>query len=212
MKKKLAIVLLALAVAVAFAPASAYAVTKVKMTSYQDVLKAGNTVYVAGPGRGIYEVKVKNDVMKSKKWLVKTPASLWEGSQITGMKIKGNYLYYCELTDGTPLEVCRVNLKTKDQMDLAFLPFYGEYAIKGKKLYVSYKEEVGPDYKLKTKRKVMKLNGKSKKSTSVKVVTKFKKSNAKGYSVIYKEKNGYVKTYLKTPKGKYYLGKVELLE
>lgn len=211
MKKKLAIVLLALAVAVAFAPASAYAVIKVKMTSYEDAVKVGNTVYVASPGCGIYKVKVKNNVVKSKKWLIKPSGASWIGSEITAMKVKGSYLYYCELTDGTPIQVCRVNTKTKKKKCLAYLPYDGEYAIKDKKLYVNYKEEAAPDYiTLKSKREVMKLNGKSKKSTSAKVVTKFKKSNAKGYSVIYKEKNGYVKTYLKTPKGKFYLGKVRL--
>jgi hypothetical protein len=52
----------------------------------------------------------------------------------------------------------------------------------------------------------MKLNGKDKKKTSTKPVMKYSKSNAKGYSVVMKEKGRKVITYLKTPKGKFKLG------
>ena len=75
----------------------------------------------------------------------------------------------------------------------------------GKWIYYDYGDD-GFHAKLKK----MKLNGKSKKSTKVKPIMKSKNRNkaAKGYSVKMKYSNGYIKDYLKTPKGKYYLGKI----
>lgn len=83
------------------------------------------------------------------------------------------------------------------------------YVIKGKKIY--YK---GHDSK---KKRVMKLNGKSKKKTSVTPVMNNQPSNAAGYSITYTEQYYgqdesevcIVTTYLNTPKGKYKLGSHE---
>ena len=204
MKKNVGIVLLALAVALAFVPASAYAASSVSMTTYQQVVKSGSTVYVASPGWGIYKATVKNNVVKSKKWLVKETNCYDTWSYITRMKKKGNFLYYISTTEGTPNYLNRVNISSGKVKQVA--ENVAGYACKGKKLYA---ELYDPEYESGNVYRVMSLAGASKKATSVKPVTKLKTSSAKGYSAVYKVSGGYVKTYLKTPKGKYYLGKVK---
>ena len=197
MKKKITACILVLAVAVAFMPVSAFAASSAKMTAYDQVVKSGNNVYCAG-AEGLYKVKVKKGKVVSKKILVRAE-SFGAYSYFSGMKKKGKYIYMQTSTEGTPIYLDRVKIKTGKIKTLASANDLGgvDYAIKNGKIY--YKFERG-------KKKVMKLNGKNNKKTSVKPVTKYKKTNAKGYSVIMKEKGTKVTTYLKTPKGKYKLG------
>lgn len=205
MKKKLTVVAVALAVALVCVPASALASPKVKMTTYYGAVKSGNVVYCASPGWGIYKATVKNGKVVKKKWLLKETYAWWEGTDIGDMKKKGNYLYFIEYTEGTVSHLVRLNVKNGKCKTIAHN--VSAYAIKGKKIYA---EITNPDT-LKKSYRVMKLNGKSKKKTSVKPVMKTKYS-CKGYSTSYKQKGNYIRTYLKTPKGKYYIGKVRLIE
>lgn len=199
MKKKFLACIMVLAIAVAFMPANTFAASKTaKMKAYDQVIKSGNTVYCAG-AEGLYKVKVKNGKVVSKK-VISQAETFGTYSYYSGMKKKGGYIYLQVSTEGTPFYLDRIKTSSGACKKLAGANDQGEisYAIKGKKIY--YKA-----YDSKTGR-VMKLNGKDKKKTSTKPVMKHSKSNAKGYSVVMKEKGRKVITYLKTPKGKFKLG------
>ena len=205
MKNKILITLVAVAVAVAFMPASASAASKVKMTAYDKVYKSGNTVYCAGEGSSIYKVKVKKGVVTSKKKIMNGNWAMADYSYISTMKKKGKYLYYVHSSEGTYWAVYRINVKGGKEKMVASSAY--EYAIKGKRIYAEF---YNPYNEEKPKYKSMKLNGKNKKKTSKRPKVKHKKTNAKGYSVTYKMSDDCVKTYLKTPKGKFYLGETAL--
>ena len=198
MKKKIAAFVLSLAIAVSFMPANTFAASTAKMTSYDQVIKSGSTVYCAG-AEGIYKVKVKKGKVVSKKRLVDAE-SFGAYSYYSGMKKKGKYIYTQSSSEGTLFSLVRVRTSNGKCKTLASANDKGEinYAIKKSKIY--YKPSYGGA------KKAMKLNGKNKKKTSVKPVMKHRKSNAKGYKVIMKEKGSRVITYLKTPKGKFRLG------
>jgi len=103
---------------------------------------------------------------------------------------------------------------------LSILLLYSNYnrnLLKSTKLvfYLQYDKVYNKSYDTKTVRKVMKLNGKSKKSTKVKSKNSEKANNAKGYSLIenrseydYDSESGYVKYYLKTPSKKVFVARV----
>ena len=205
MKKKLTVMAVALAIALVCVPATALASSKAKMTTYDGAVKSGNTVYCASPGWGIYKATVKNGKVVKKKWLLKETVGWGAGSDIGHMKKKGNYLYFIEYTEGTVTHLVRLNVKNGKCKTIAHN--VTAYAIKGKKIYAQI---TNPDT-LKKSYRVMKLNGKSKKKTSVRPVMKTEYSH-KGYSTSYKEKGKYIRTYLKTPKGKYYIGKVRSMD
>lgn len=200
MRKKVIVCLTVLVVAVAMMPASAFAASKAKMSTYQ-VIKSGNTVYCAGEGDSIYKVKVKDGKVTGKKRILKGDFAMGDYSYVWGMKKKGGYLYYVMGSEGTWSELRRISTSGGKSKKLAENP--GSFAIKKNKLYVELWDEMNDTVKY----RVMKLNGKNKKKTSVHPVTKKKETNAKGYSVKYKESGKYIKTYLKTPKGSFYLGK-----
>ena len=198
MKKKLTLILL-IAVACAMMPMTASAASKVKMKTYSDVVKSGNTVYCTST-LGIWKVKVtKSGKVKSKKWLLSPKKGY--SFDIRHMKKKGHYLYYLAQFGGTS-RLYRTNLSTGKRKLVAYDVV--QYVIRKNKIYTVHFDIETEEYY----NRVMKLNGKSKKKSSVRPVDKLKKSNAKGYSVISrKADNDYEKVYLKTPKGKYYLGK-----
>ena len=185
----------------------------VKMTTYDEVIKIKNTVYCAG-AKGIYKVKLKNGKVKSKKLIVKAANPLFGPYTYIGeMKKKGNYIYYMHASEGTLWTLLRVNIKTgKEKTLISFneQKYFG-YVIKNKKIY--YDDQDGSDeYNIKANVYSMKLNGTGKKKASVKPLMKQKKTNKKGYSIVIKQKGRYAKDYLKTPKGKFYLGKVKIEE
>ena len=202
MKKRLAAFIMALAVAAAFIPVGTMAASSVKMTAYDQVLKSGSNVYCAG-GEGLYKVKVKNGKVVSKKLLDKAE-TFGAYSYYSGMKKKGKYIYVQSSSEGTIFGLIRVRITDGKVKVLSSQNDKGQidYVIKKSKIY--YKGHYGG------KKKVMKLNGKNKKKTSVKPVMKHKKSNAKGYSVIMTENDVKATTYLKTPKGTYKLGSHEV--
>lgn len=201
--KRLVAIAMVFTIAVSLLPLTeSYAATKtVSMKVYDQVIKSGNTLYCAG-AEGLYKVTLsKSGKVKSKKLLVKGE-TFGNYSYICGMKKYGNFIYYFSGTEGTVGYFKRVNISTKKQKTL--LTENDEVggvtvAIKNKKIY--YKYDTG-------KRKVMNLNGTSKKNSKITPKMKYLKTNKKGYSVIMKEKkrgDGYlVTTYLKTPSGKKY--------
>ena len=217
--KKIASVVLAMAVFFSFtlamtAEANAASSGTLKSTVYTGVIKNGNTVYCS-TSAGIYKVKLKNQKVVKKTRLVKS----YENNVVNTMKLKGNYLYYtCFYPVGEYMN--RVNVKTGKEEEI-FGPYKGRfkkcmsvsvlsYAFKGKKLYarINYGDGDEKDYK---KTFVSKLNGKSPEKTSVKIKSTEKASNKKGYTIVEKgietEDSYETKCYLKTPKGKFYLGK-----
>ena len=206
MKKRFMAVMLSAIMLVAMAACASFAATEyVKMTTYR-VLKSGNTVYCPSADYGIYKVTVKNGKVRKVKWLKKSEFVMGDYSYNDSLKKKGNYLYYIMWSEGTYCTLHRINLNTgKDKLIAVNAT---DYAFKDSKLYAEIWKFT--DYGEYSVYRSMKLNGNSKKKTSVRPKMKLKSSNAKGYSVSYKEKGGYVYTYLKTPKGKYKLGRIKL--
>lgn len=195
-------------VVVSFMPQQASAASKtVSSTTYDQVVKSGNTAYCAG-AYAIYKVKLSKSGKVKKVTRIVNGGTVWDSGtrMIRHMMKKGKYLYYVDYgaCDGSATNLKRVNTETKKTKKLVFTDnvFYG-YAIKDKKLFAKY------DSDGKAIKRSMKLNGKSKKKTSKKIVMKTHKSNKKGYSMKYKDVNGYVEAYLKTPKGTFYLGKTK---
>lgn len=122
------------------------------------------------------------------------------------MKKKGGYLYYIAGSDAPGIGgLYRVKLSSgkKQRLDKNCPE---NYVIKGNKLYFDYYYSEDSD---KTVTKVMKLNGKSKKVTNVKIHMKSKESNAKKYRTVYKGKDETTYEYLKTPRGSIFLSKSE---
>ena len=180
MKKRFLAGIMAFVMAVVMIPTSAFAATtqakKVKMTVYNDVLKDGNTVYCSGM-KGIYKVKLKKGKVKSVKVLVK------ERFVTDYMKKTGNYLYYgsdyAEVVGLNRVNISSGKIQIIGERDGYLWLDYWAYAIKGKKLYITY-----TDLEDRIRTEVMKLNGKSRKKASVKAVMKEKKSNADRKSVV----------------------------
>ena len=192
--KRTGIILLMLIVALAFTLEPSMAATK-KMTVYSQVYKTGSTAYCLGDS-GIYKVNLKT---KAVKRIVKTTRH----SQPMNIKKKGSYIYYINFLPGD-YSLCRVHIKTGKKKTLAY--GVAGYAISGKKIYYGkYNYDTN-----KTSKRVMKLNGKNKKKTSIRGDFKEKKTNVKGYKIItqYPDEEGVSsKDWLKTPSGeKIYLG------
>ena len=218
MTKRMLSMMLATIVALAMiaVPADGHAGSRTeKMTTYNKIVKRGNTVCVSLKD-AIVAVNLKNG--KTRILENKTPTELLPGCGIKHMKIKGNYLYYIDVlgTDHWDTFFYRVNIKNGKKKRLG-RDVLG-YVIKGKKLYyLGHKIDWSNGGKDIKKNRVMKLNGKGKKKTSVKAKMKSKSSNARGYSVVHSysyTKNGYDaqydvtdvisyhKYYLKKPNGK----------
>lgn len=201
--RKILVIIAMLAVAVSFYPTDTYASSKaVKSTTYSNTLKSGNYVYCTNAHR-LFKVDLK-------KKTVKVMATQKAG-YITCMKIRKGYLYYAEMSQyGAECLIYRINLKTGKKATLA-RNTSGDYAIKGKKIYYNHAQVINND--IKYKKRVMKLNGKSKKSTKYKVKMKTKMSNASGYLVVDDYDSDYyndwtnetVNYYLKTPNGYIFL-------
>ena len=205
MRKKILACIMVLAIAVSFMPTSAFAGSKIKMTAYDQVIKSGNTVYCAG-ARGLYKVTLKKGKVKKVKVLYSTGRTWFDGSQLEAMKKKGKYIYFIQVT-GVDNLLYRIKTSGKNKKLLALTY---DYAIKGNKIYF-YDSDVDEDEDAENA-SVMKLNGKSKKRTSKDYVLKTKRSNKAGYKVYSRVKKSYVQDFLITPKGKFYLGRVYLID
>lgn len=198
-KKKLVSCVLALAVAIAFMPTSAFAASKAKSTVYDQVYKTGSTVYCVG-AKGIYKVKVKKGKLKSSKLIYRynDDEVYYEDGHLFALKKKGSYIYFLNVSNGSSVKLWRVKTSGKNKKCLAEAD---TYVIKGSKIYYE-------DFDA-NKKRVMKLNGKSKKKTKAKVIMVSKTSNKAGYKMVHRIKKGHVQDFLKTPKGTYYLGKIK---
>jgi len=181
---------------------TAQAGSTIKLTDMQNVYKRGNYVYciVYGEPTAIYEINLKT---KAKKAVL---------NPIRGMPKnvfkKGDYLYYMLGGNSYGGRLYRKNLKTEKIKRLS-KEWIEAYTIKGKKIYYTY---YTGGFSGKTAARVMKLNGKGKKKTSARLKRVVRFTNNKNYKIysspIYDDYGNYVKenTYLKTPKGKIYLG------
>lgn len=219
MKKKISICAIALITAfitaIAFMPSPAYAQTA-KQTKMYEVYKVKNTVYCCGD-TGLYKLKVKSGKVVSKTRLVKAD----QYSPIFQLHKKGKYIYYLAGTSGTTSYICRVKIKTKKRQTLANLGDYGNgFSIDGKWIYYAKSnpkfDESEFDYDYLSEEELiaqsqikmrMRLNGNDKQRTGVSCDPKYKRSNKDGYKVVRRYKEDCCKEYLKTPKGKFYLGK-----
>ena len=179
---KLALITLCLIISVVFMPlltntGHAYAASGTKkMTVYSKMVKKGNIVCV-NLGNVLAAVNVKTN--KAKILYNDSPYSVFNPSN---MKIKGNYLYFQEYGDHETYLI-RINIKTGKKKTLH--SNVRAYAISGKKIYYkAYKIHWEGNGDITYHKRVMKLNGKSKKKTSVKVKNIKKKSNAKGYKIV----------------------------
>lgn len=201
-RRTIRIILLSMCVVVtaAFMPGindtgNVYAASKTKkMTAYRNTLKAGNIVYCTN-GITIYKVNLSNSSVKKL-----TTSKI---GYTTYLKKKGNYLYYLEMTQyGAGCRISRINLKTGKRTTLA-KNTGPEYAISGKKIYYRYAKVTDNDFKY--YKRVMKLNGKTKKKTKYKASINSKLTNANGYKVIADldpddwSRVEYTNYYLKTP-------------
>ena len=207
MRKKIGLMLLAFIVACAFMPVTASAAVP-SGTTYDDVIKVSKkTAYCACPA-GIYKVNLKTG---KKKRLVKG-SSFNDPGQMTK---KGKYIYY--IAGGTSDQYSwlrRIRTSGGKPQTLAggFVPYaVHEYVISGNRIfygcYVEYDDDSGDTY---WDGKVMNLNGSGKRALFLNFKYHRKRSNAKGYKVVFKEKGSGAKFYLKKPGGKkIYLGKLK---
>ena len=196
-RKKAILLVLAAALVFTCMPAAVFAGSgNVHSMKVYEVYKSGNTVYCATYG-GIYSVNLRT---KKSKRLVKSEVN----EALTCLKKKGNYIYY--MRNGmisNDLYRVRTNGKSKKELFDGFNEKAMEsYAIYKNKIYITYGNG---------KHKVMKLNGKSQKSTSSMPKMIEKKSNKKGYKLIEKIKGDYWYSYLKTPSKKILICKTELV-
>ncbi len=145
--------------------------TTKKMTTYSDVIKSGKYAYCIAT-KGLYRV---NLISGDKKRLVKATT----GEEIPFMmKLHKGYLYY-QQGGAICSSLNRIKTNGKHKRYLASTEGSGYVISKGKIYYKAYKDL--EDFKV-VKRK-MKLNGKKKSATSVKIKTTTKISNNKGYKV-----------------------------
>ena len=182
---------------------TAQAGSTIKLPDLQSVYKSGNYVYciVYGEPTAIYEINLKT---KAKKAVLNPIIGLPRN-----VSKKGDYLYYMMGGNGLGGRLLyRKNLKTGKIKKLS-KDWIEAYTLKGKKIYYTY---FTGGFGNKTAARVMKLNGKGKKKTSVRQKRVVRFTNNKNYKIysspIYDDYGNYVKvnTYLKTPKGKIYLG------
>ncbi|MBQ9014506.1 MAG: DUF5050 domain-containing protein [Firmicutes bacterium] len=194
MRRRAILILTAVIVAAAFMPATAFAKTKTS-TVYSQVVKKGKYVYCASYA-GLYRVNVKTNKVKK-----------LSSDDAGRMKLSGKYIYYISYTSGTLTNLCRVKKTGGGHRQLAVN--VDKYKIEKKKIYCNDHHY----YEGKETWRVMKLNGKNKKKSKVKVRMNVKMTNAGKYSVVNKFMDDYdadynVLCYLKKPNGKtVYLGK-----
>lgn len=198
MKRKILMILMMTIIAVAFMPVTASAASKT-MKVYDKVLKEGKYVYCISEA-GVYKVNVKTG---KKKTLGKRDTMIEEWFP-GAMKKKGKWIYF--LVNGpVGSSLQRVNVNNANWKILTVLDgehWVERYMISGNKIYYTWG----------SKNRVMKLNGKNKKTTKTKPLMRHYTSNAKGYKVIEKYYTkgdvDYCKCWLKTPSKKIYLGKI----
>ena len=184
-----------------------------KMAVYDKMIKMGDIVFCCirqdtydEDGQEVTEAIVSVNCNTGE---VKTLTTL--GTPPNAMAIKGNYLYCLTIWEDTGGDVLnRINISTGKVERLA--DSVEEYAISGNTIYYrirQYKKDKKSEYRfIGYKNKKMKLNGKSKKNSSVRPKFVKKSITSDNYRLIEQERGKYYYFYLQTPGGKsYYLGK-----
>lgn len=172
-RRSLSVLLMAAMLFTSFTVVSFGASGTKKTTLYSDVLVSGSYAYCSVP-TGIYRVNLKTNKVQR---IVDNSEDYEITGALFGMKIHKKYLYYMS-TGGVGSPLYRIR---KSGGKAKFLDVVYDYAIKNGKIYYEcydYKKENNA-------KKVMKLNGKSKRKSSYKVKAKYKKTNKKGYSLRY---------------------------
>ena len=228
MKKRILSILLIFVFAVSVMPLSfAEATDTIGRTTYTQVIKSGKTAYCSGRA-GLYKITLKNGRPKKIKKLVK-----FDGIEGANDMIKnGKYIYYLVIGTAAGGFVYRVNVTTGKRKRLTDFLDEGEYTVVKNKLYYThtvwteygdddydeyyddyddeYYDEYEDDGYEYTEAIKANLDGSSPAVVDIKINNKFKKSTTKGYRIYSKRKGRYVYDYLKTPKGKYYIGKAKV--
>lgn len=194
MKKRIIPILLIMVLVITmFTPFSMAASKTKKMTLY-DVVKSGKYAY-AGTDNAIYKVNIKTGKVRKMK-------SFGEDTYFGGMRLYKGYLYYLVDDDSLNSNLFRMNVKTgKIKRLVSYSEANIQFAIRKSKIYYMVEDEIGHKYK-----RVMKLNGKSKRKSSYKVSNSWKKTNSSKYK-LYEDKSqydwesntGFVDVFLKTP-------------
>ena len=204
--KKILISLMAVVLMVAFMPVGVFAADKTVKSKMYEIYVTGNYVYVVG-NKGIYSVKMKNEKPVSKEKIAKCGSKY----AIDRLKVKGKYVYFTKSNSSADKTILYRVKKTGGKVKkLVTMGEVANVAFKGKKIYYTY---CGPETDengmyINTYKKVMKLNGKDKKNTDIEAVEDDVYRNNKGYKYTFKEKDGDIIVYLKTPKGKIKLEKL----
>ena len=211
MRKRISKYLIALIVAIAFLPAAAFAESAPQMTAYNQVIKEGNTVYCSGAG-GIYKVDLNDSgKVESKVRIFKSYRPFGKYSYISDMYKKDDYIYFLQGTEGTTCYLKRVSV-TGESKKLVYMdePEYG-YSIDGDTIYYStfnydYEGDDESQYQILMR---MNLDGSSKQETTITPNEVTKKTNESGFARVIRKKGKYLKDYLQTPEGTFYLGKIK---
>ena len=178
MKKRLITILVTAALIVAsFAPATFAASKGTKKMTVYNTIKNGNVVYCSDRLlSGVYKIDL------STKGVAKIASEYGEW-----MRLHKGYLYYYHYY-GYNSKLSRINL-SNNKASTVFKCNGRDihYAISKSKIYTSYESAKNG----KTKRKVMKLSGKSKKSSKTKVRMTEKATNADGYFIKVNYTGGY---------------------
>lgn len=177
---------------------------------YEDVIVSGDNAYCGYPG-GIKKVNLKTQSVKT---LAKGSAE--DSADLSAMKLKKGYIYYIDYLVEDFADLYRV--KTIGGGKKCLAACVGSYMIRGSKIYYEDQHDLYNNDRV--YKKVMKLNGKTKKKTTVKAKMKWKKSNKSGYKIVtdnvYENQetyDAYADYYLKTPDGsKVFLGRAAYWE
>lgn len=221
MKKRLFSLLLIFIFAVSVLPLSLAEATDTitGRTAYDQIIKSGKTVYCSTYA-GLYKVTLKNGKPKEVKRLAKYKA--------LGMIKVGKYIYYLEGGTSAGGTVYRVNVTNGKKKRLTGYLDEGDFTIAGNTLYYSrlaiydfdddeeyyedyedYDDEddyyTDPEYET----FAANLDGSSPVQVDVTIKSKTKRSNVRNYRTSSKTKGKYIYGYLKTPKGKFYLGRTK---
>lgn len=199
MKRRISLLLAVIMLFIAAASIDTFAASKTKKAIGYGCIKSGNYVYVVTCEK-IFKYNINKNTVKE---LVNEPN--WS---LDYLQKKGDYLYYGKFKLNDEFRLTRVNVKTGKKKVLekhvSFKPFgswFTGYVINKSKIYYSQLKDK------KITKKVMKLNGTSKKKSEYKALFKYKNSNTGEYELLivtYPEEDK-SEMYLLTPDDRVYL-------
>lgn len=176
--RRICLMLVCFAVALAFLPGlsdnyNVHAAKKVKKMKVYQCIKSGDTVYCSNDFH-IFKVDLNTEDVTIMTGGACYPNKLY---------LKGKYLYYRDSFQGFDLKgycgyLYRINVETMTKKKLAPVDMY---AIQGNKIYYTVGKLKGNN--IKTYKKVMELDGKSKKKTKYTAKNSYKDTNTAGYYV-----------------------------